>query len=157
MLQALSLLLLVLFATPAFAQEYQSKELAEAGANYRQDLVSNVPANKRQPALIPRLRKDADEEYRAKRYSQAIDDLTRAIAYGADDGLVWLRLAQSLVAASDDHAMAAAYNAYVKSVAPVERGNALFIIARDHDRHDQFKDALAIFKAGLAFTNAPAV
>ena len=72
MLQALSLLLLVLFAAPSFAQEYQSKDLAEAGANYRQELVSNIPANKRQPSLIPRLRKDADDEYRAKRYPQRI-------------------------------------------------------------------------------------
>ena len=52
MLRALSLLLLVLFAAPAAAQDYQSKELAEAGVNYRQELVSNVPANKRQPSLI---------------------------------------------------------------------------------------------------------
>src|SRR5262249_61290379 len=101
MLQALSLLLLVLFAAPVFAQEYQSKEQAEAAAVYRQDLVSNVPANKRQPALIPRLRKDADEEYRAKRYAQAIDDLIKAIAYGADDRLLWLRLRQVLAAARD--------------------------------------------------------
>lgn len=157
MLQALSLLLLVLFAAPAFSQEYQSKEQAEAAAVYRQDLVSNIPANKRQPALIPRLRKDADEEYRAKRYAQAVDDLIKAIAYGADDGLVWLRLAQSLAAAGDDHAMPAAYNAYVKSTDPVERGNALFIIARDQDRHEQYKEAIAIFKAGLAFTHSPAV
>src|SRR5438067_1952047 len=157
MLRALSLLLLVLFAAPAAAQDYQSKELAEAGVNYRQELVSNVPANKRQPSLIPRLRKDADEEYRAKRHPQAIEDLTRAIAYGADDGLVWLRLAQNLAATGDDHTMAAAYNAYVKSVDPVERANALFIIGRDYDRHDQLKDALAVFQAGLALTKAPAV
>ena len=156
MLRALSFLLLVLFAAPALAQDYQSKELAEAGVNYRQELVSNVPANKRQPSLIPRLRKDADEEYRAKRYPQAIEDLTRAIAYGADDGLVWLRLAQNLAATGDDHTMAAAYNAYVKSVDPVERANALFIIGRDYDRHDQLKDALAAFNAGLALTKAPA-
>ena len=157
MLRALSCLLLVLFAAPALAQDYQSKELAEAGVNYRQELVSNVPANKRQPSLIPRLRKDADEEYRAKRYPQAIEDLIRAIAYGADDGLVWLRLAQNLAATGDDHTMAAAYNAYVKSVDPVERANALFIIGRDYDRHDQLKDALAAFNAGLALTKAPAV
>jgi uncharacterized protein YfaS (alpha-2-macroglobulin family) len=157
MLRALSVFLLLLFAAPAAAQDYQSKELAEAGINYRQELVSNVPANKRQPALIPRLRNDADAEYRAKRYPQAIDDLSRAIAYGADDGLVWLRLAQSLAAAGDDHTLAAAYNAYVKSVDPVERGTALFIIGRDYDRHDQLKDALAVFNAGLALTKAPAV
>src|SRR6266404_5172338 len=109
MLRALSVLLLVLFAapSPALAQDYQSKELAEAGITYRQELVSNVPANKRQPALIPRLRNDADAEYRAKRYPQAIDDLGRAIAYGADDGLVWLRLAQNLVAADNDRASVA--------------------------------------------------
>ena len=157
MLQALSLLLLVLFAAPSFAQEYQSKDLAEAGANYRQELVSNIPANKRQPSLIPRLRKDADDEYRAKRYPQAIEDLTRAVAFGADDGLVWLRLAQNLAAAGDDHVAAAAYNAYLKATDPVERGNALFIIARDYDRHDQYKEALAVFKAGLVLTQSPAV
>ena len=37
----------------------------------------------------------AERDYRAKRYAAAIDELTRAIANGADDGLVWLRLAQS--------------------------------------------------------------
>jgi len=157
MLRALLVFMLVLFAAPAMAQEYQSKDLAEAGVNYRQELVSNIPSNKRQPSLIPRLRKDADEEYRAKRYPQAIEDLTRAIAYGADDGLVWLRLAQNLAATGDDHTMAAAYNAYVKSVDPVERANALFIIGRDYDRHDQLKDALAVFQAGLALTKASAV
>src|SRR2546423_8606676 len=111
MLRALLVFMLVLFAAPAMAQEYQSKDLAEAGVNYRQELVSNIPSNKRQPSLIPRLRKDADEEYRAKRYPQAIEDLTRAIAYGADDGLVWLRLAQNLPAAGDDHVAAAAFHA----------------------------------------------
>src|SRR5438477_3145764 len=103
MLRVLSLFFLVIWAAPVAAQEYQSKELAEAASNYRQELLGNVPANKKQPALIPRLRNDADAEYRAKRYAQAIDDLTRAIAFGADDGLVWLRLAQSLLAAGDDH------------------------------------------------------
>src|SRR3954454_16718826 len=155
--RALWVLLLVLFAAPALAQDYQSNELAEAGVNYRQELVTNVPANKRQPSLIPRLRKDADEEYRAKRYAQAIEDLTRAIAFGADDGLVWLRLAQSQSAAGDDHLPASAYNAYVKSTDPIERANALFLIGRDFDRHDKQKDALAAFQAGLGFTQSPAV
>src|SRR5258707_1604830 len=71
--------------------------------------------------------------------------------------MVWLRLAQTLAATSADHTMAAAYNAYVKSVNPVERANALFIIGRDYDRHDQLKDALAVFQAGLVLTKAPAV
>jgi len=69
MLRVLSLLAVVLFAAPAAAQEYQSKDLAEAAEQYRQDLIDAVPAAKRQPALIPRLRRDADAEYRAKRYS----------------------------------------------------------------------------------------
>ena len=81
------LLVLVFLPESGWAQEYQSKELAEAAAAYRQELLDSVPANKRQPALIPRLRRDADDDYRAKRYSRAIDDLTRAIAFGADDGL----------------------------------------------------------------------
>src|SRR5437773_1742165 len=75
----------------------------------------------------------------------AIDEPTRAIANGADDGLVWLRLAQNELAAQDDHAMASAYNSYLKSVDPVERGVALFVIGRDYDRHDKQKEALAAF------------
>src|SRR2546428_11580310 len=157
MLRALSLVLLVLFGAPAAAQEYQSKELAEAGTAYRQELIDSVPPNKRQPSLIARLRSDADAEYRAKRYAQAIDDLSKAIAYGADDGLVWLRLAQSLVAADNDRASVAAYNAYVRSADPVERGNALLLIGRDYDRHDKPKEALAAFQAGGAVTRSPAV
>jgi uncharacterized protein YfaS (alpha-2-macroglobulin family) len=153
------LVLIAAWAAPAVAAaEYESQEFADAGRDYRQDLLNRVPAAKRQPNLIPRLRKDADDEYRAKRYSQAIDDLETAIAYGADDGLVWLRLAQAQLANDDeDHAMASAYNAYRKSTDPVERGNALFIIARDYDKHDKYKEALAAFEAGLGFTASPAV
>src|SRR5712692_1721312 len=128
MLRALALFFLAVYAAPAAAQEYQSKELAEAGAAYRQELIDRIPPNKRQPSLIARLRSDADAEYRAKRYAQAIDDLSRAIAYGADDGLVWLRLAQAFAGAGNDHLQASAYNAYVKSSDPIERGNALFLI-----------------------------
>lgn len=76
MLRALSLLVVVLIAAPAAAQEYQSKGLGDAAAGYRQELIDSVPAAKRQPALIARLRRDADGEYQAKRYAQAIDDLT---------------------------------------------------------------------------------
>jgi uncharacterized protein YfaS (alpha-2-macroglobulin family) len=157
MLRALALFVLALYAAPAAAQEYQSKELAEAGTAYRQELIDSVPVNKRQPSLIARLRSDADAEYRAKRYPQAIDDLSKAIAYGADDGLVWLRLAQNLVAADNDRASVAAYNAYAKSTDLVERGNALFLIGRDYDRHDKQKEALAAFQAGIALTSSPAV
>src|SRR5665213_520872 len=53
--------------------------------------------------------------------------------------------------------MASAYNAYRKSSDPVERGNALFIIGRDDDRHDKYKEALAVFEAGLGFTPSAAV
>ncbi len=157
MLRALCLFVLVLVAVPAAAQEYQSKELAEAATTYRQELIDSIPAAKKQPALIARLRRDADAEYRAKRYSQAVDDLTRAIAYGADDGLVWLRLAQALAEARDDHFQASAYNAYVKSTDPVERGTALILIGRDYDRHDKQKEALAAFEAGLAFTKSAVI
>ncbi len=154
MLRTLSLLVVVLFAAPAVAQGYQSKDLADAGDEYRQQLIDSIPAAKKQPALIPRLRRDADAEFRANRYSQAIDDLGRAIAYGADDGLIWLRLAQAQAEGRDDHFPASAYNAYVKSPDPVERGTALFLIGRDFDRHDKPKDALAAFEAGLALTKS---
>src|SRR5712691_13172910 len=145
--RALCLFVLMLVAAPAAAQEYRSTELAEAGAAYRQELIDSIPAGKKQPALIPRLRRDADAEYRAKRYAQAIDDLAKAIAYGADDGLVWLRLGQALAGAQNDRIQAAAYNAYRKSTDPVERGVALFLIGQDYDRHDKQKEALAVLEA----------
>ncbi|MGE5271093.1 MAG: MG2 domain-containing protein [Thiohalocapsa sp.] len=163
------LLAIVLFALPAAAQEhqqehnrdyhqeYQSQDLATGADDYRQELQQSVPRAKRQPWLIPRLRRDADAEYRAKRYSQAVDDLQKAIAFGADDGLVWLRLAQALAGAQNDHVRVAAYNAYRKSTDPVERGVALFLIAQDYDRHQQFKEALAAFQAGLRFTQSAPV
>ena len=137
---------------PAHAADYDSTELADAGAQYRQDLLDKVPAAKRKANLIPRLRSDAADEYKAKRYDKAIDDLETAISYGADDGLVWLRLAQAQAADGDeDHVMAAAFNAYRKSTDPVERAEALFIIGRDYDRHDKYKEALAAFQAGVGF------
>src|SRR5258708_24406707 len=91
MLRIFSLLVLVLLALPAPAQvqpttptpEDQSKELAEAATSYRNDLRDRFTAKQKQPNLIPRLRKDADDEYQSKRYSHAIDDLTEAIAFGA--------------------------------------------------------------------------
>jgi hypothetical protein len=52
------------WAAPVIAAEYESKELADAGTQYRQDLLDKVAPNKRQPALIARLRKDADGEYK---------------------------------------------------------------------------------------------
>ena len=57
-----------------------------------------------------------------------------------------------MAATNDDHMPASAYNAYLKSTDPVERGNALFLIGRDYDRHDKQKEALAAFQAGLALT-----
>ena len=157
MLRSLLVLCLITVASPALAQDYQSKELADAARDWRQQLIDSIPANKKQPGLVAGLRRMADADYHAKRYAPAIDELTRAIANGADDGLVWLRLAQNEVAAEDDHAMASAYNAYLKSTDPVERGVALFVIGRDYDRHDKQKEALAAFDAGLAFTQLPAI
>src|SRR6516165_7768333 len=157
MLRSLLVLCLVCIASPALAQEYQSKELADTARDWRQQLIDSVPANKKQPGLIAGWRRAADADYQAKRYAAAIDELTRAITNGADDGLVWLRLAQSELAAEDDRAMASAYNAYLKSTDPVERGVALFVIGRDYDRHDKQKEALAAFEAGLTFSQSPSI
>jgi hypothetical protein len=91
MFRVLSFVLVLAFASwapPAVAADYESKELADAGTQYRQDLLDSIDVKKRQASLIARLRKDADDEYRAKRYRQAIDDLEKAVANGADDGLV---------------------------------------------------------------------
>ena len=163
MLRALSLVVVLVvgaWALPAAAAtaEYESKELADAGRDYRQDLLDRLPANKRLPNLIPRLKKDADEEIKAKRFSQAINDLEKAISNGADDGTTWLKLAQAQLANDDeDHAMASAYNAYRKSNDPAERGNALFTIGKDYDKHDRFKEALAAFEAGLTFAKSAGI
>src|SRR5712671_551739 len=157
MMRALLVFCLVCVAGPTLAQEYQSKELADAARAWRQELIDSIPANKKQPGLIAGWRRMAETDYQAKRYAAAIDELTRAIANGADDGLVWLRLAQNELAAQDDHAMASAYNAYLKSTDPVERGVALFVIGRDYDRHDKQKEALAAFQAGLGFTRLPSI
>jgi hypothetical protein len=157
MLRLLLVCCLVCFTAPALAQEYQSKELADAARDRRQELIDSVPTNKKQPHLVPGLRQTAEIEYQAKDYTAAIGKLTSAIANGADDGLVWLRLAQSELAANDDHAMASAYNVYLKSTDSVERGTALFVIGRDYDRHGKPKEALAAFDAGLGFTRLPAI
>src|SRR5215469_9557418 len=157
MLRALLVFCLVSIAAPALGQEYQSKELGDAARDWRRELIERIPANKRQPAMIAGWRRTAEADYREKRYAAASDGLTRAIANGADDGLVWLRLGQAELAAEDDHAMASAYNVYLKSTDPVERGVALFVIGRDYDRHDKQKEALAAFEASLTFTSSPAV
>src|SRR5438132_1676422 len=157
MLRSLLVFCLVCVAAPAMAQEYKSKELADAARDWRQELIDGIPANKKQPNLVAGLRRAAEIEYQAKDYRAAIGRLRSAIANGADDGLVWLRLAQSELAAGDDHAMASAYNAYLKSTDPVERGAALFVIGHDYDRHDKQKEALAAFEAGLAFTRLSAI
>ena len=58
MLRAL-LLFVVFAATPAAAQEYQSKDLADAARDWRQELIDSVPANKKQPGLVAGLRRTA--------------------------------------------------------------------------------------------------
>src|SRR5215472_7438277 len=155
--RALLVLCLICFTVSALAQEYQSKELADAARDWRRELIDSIPANKKQSSLAAGLRRTAEIEYQGKDYTAAIGKLTSAVANGADDGLVWLRLAQSELAANDDHAMASAYNAYLKSIDPVERGAALFVIGRDYDRHDKQKEALAAFDAGLGLTRLPAI
>ena len=130
---------------------------ADGARDWRQELIDSVPANRKQPNLVAALRRTAEVKYQAKDYRAAIGKLTTAIANGADDGLVWLSLAQSELAANNDHAMASAYNAYLKSTDSVERGAARFVIGRDYDRHDKQKEALAAFDAGLGLTHLSAI
>src|SRR5439155_20978443 len=157
MLRSLLVFCLVCVAAPAMALEYKSKELAAAARDWRQELIDGLPANKKQPNIVAGLRRAAEIEYQAKDYRAAVGRLRSAVANGADDGLVWLRLAQSELAAQDEPAMASAYTAYLKSTDPIERGAALFVIGRDYDRHDKQKEALAAFEAGLGFTRLSAI
>src|SRR5438105_15512910 len=106
MLRSLLVLCLVCVTAPALAQEYQSKELADAARDWRRELIDSIPANKKQPNLVAGLRRAAEMEYQAKDYGAAAGRLRSAIANGAADGLVWLRRAQSELAAQDDHATA---------------------------------------------------
>ena len=69
MLRSLLVLCLV-FASPALAQEYQSKELADVARDWRQELIDSVPASKKQPGLIAGWRRAADADYQAKRYAR---------------------------------------------------------------------------------------
>src|SRR5438270_240956 len=120
-----ALLVFCLVSMAALAQEYQSKELADAARDWRRGLIDSIPANKKQPALIAGWRRMADADYQAKRYAAAIEELTRAIANGADDGLVWLRLAQNELAAEDNHAIASAYNVEILAGLPAATGERL--------------------------------
>ena len=62
MLRPLLVLCLVCFTSPALAQEYQSKELADAAREWRQELIDSVPASKKQPNLVAGLRRTAEIE-----------------------------------------------------------------------------------------------
>src|SRR5260370_36755074 len=117
MLRTLLVFCLVCVASPTLAQEYQSKELADTARDWRQELINSIPANKKQPGQIAGWRRNAEADYQAKRYAAAIDGLTRAIANGADDGLVWLRLAQAEFAPQDDQAIGSRFHAHLKSTA----------------------------------------
>ncbi|HEY1798399.1 MAG TPA: alpha-2-macroglobulin [Stellaceae bacterium] len=146
-------LVLVLFtaswAAPSSAQEYQNPDLAAAAKEYRQDMHDTLPAAKRKPQLIPRLKKDADEEYGAQRYRQAVNDLTQAIQNGADDGKTWLALALAQSRAGDDDMQKSAYNAYILSTDKADKGRALSGIAHDLDAHNNLKEALAVFRIAV--------
>ena len=52
MLRALLVLCVLSLAAPALAQEYQSKELADAARDWRRELIDSIPANKKQPGLV---------------------------------------------------------------------------------------------------------
>ena len=62
MLRALLVLCLVSIGAPGLAQEYQSKDLAEAASEWRRELIERIPANKRQPAMIAGWRRMAESE-----------------------------------------------------------------------------------------------
>ena len=73
MVRALLVVLLVCLAGPAAAQEYQSKELADAARGWHRELIDSIPANRKQPAIAAQLRRTAEGDFQAKRYASAID------------------------------------------------------------------------------------
>ena len=77
------LVLCLVFASPALAQEYHWKELANAARDWRQELINSVPLNNKQPGLIAGWRRAVNADYQAKRYAAAINEFTDVTTNGA--------------------------------------------------------------------------
>ena len=97
----------------------------------------------------------------------AVQKFTSAVAAAPEDGLLWLKLARSLLAVnaidSQEAAMlksdttAAAFNGYQLLRTAASRAEVLDVIAAGLDRRDLFRPALQAYEASLGLVNSAAV
>lgn len=153
------------FATPAAAQAVsapapapvaalppvvESPDLVQAADRYVKVLQARTGAGKPDNAAALAARQRGDEHAKAKRWAQAVAEYETAIVRGLDDHRTWVELARALEQTRNDRASAAAHVALGKARTPVDRANALYIVARQFDRATRQRDALAVFDAAIA-------
>lgn len=135
---------------PQYPAAVESPELAQAADRYVKVLQARTGAGKPDAAAAQAARHRGEEHARAKRWPQAAGELETAIVRGLDDHRTWLELARALEQARNDRAMAAAHVALGKARTAVERANALYVIARQLDRANRQREALAVYDAAIA-------
>ena len=147
-------------ATPAPASPLpaavESPELAQAAERYGKVLQARTGAGKPDATAAQAARQRGDDHAKAKRWAQAVAEYETAIVRGLDDHRTWLELARVLEQARNDRASAAAHVALGKARSPVDRANALYVMARQLDRASRPRDALAVFDAAIALAPAEA-
>ncbi|MGE0716158.1 MAG: MG2 domain-containing protein [Alphaproteobacteria bacterium] len=144
---------LVWLALPAAAQTtpgFESTELAQAADRYAKVLQARAGASKPDPAVAQAARERGDGHVRARRWAQAVTEYETAIMRGLDDYRSWLELARAHEQTRNDRAAAAAYAALGKARTPVDRANALYVIARHYDRASEQRTALRVYEAAVA-------
>ncbi len=137
-------------AAPQNPAAVEAPELVQAGERYMKVLQARTGAGKPDVAAAQAARQRGEDHARAKRWAQAVAEYETAIVRGLDDHRTWLDLARALEQLRNDRATAAAQVALGRARTPVERANALYVIARQFDRASRQRDALAVYDAAIA-------
>ena len=141
---------------PARPDSYKSEELDTAIGDYVAEIAKRAgPVARRQQRALT-AEQDGDNLARLKRWAAAADAYQIAIANGTGTPQLWLKLAQAQSAAGQDRAQVSAYKAYKDATEAAEKAAALRIVAREFDRHDSQKEALAVYNVSLALAADPA-
>ncbi|WP_374446787.1 alpha-2-macroglobulin [Stella sp.] len=143
-------------AQAALPASVESAELADAAERYAKVLRARTGAARPDPAAAQAARQRGDDHAKARRWPQAVSEYETAIVRGLDDQRTWLELARALEQARNDRAAAAARVALDKARVPVDRANALYVLARQFDRGGRQRDALAVYDAAIALAPAEA-
>ncbi|BBK35418.1 alpha-2-macroglobulin [Allostella sp. ATCC 35155] len=127
-----------------------SEALNQAADRYVKVLQARTGAGRPDAAAAQAARQRGDDHAKARRWSQAVTEYETAIVRGLDDHRTWLDLARALEMVRNDRASAAARVAFGKARSPVERANALYVVARQLDRSGRQREALAVYDAAIA-------